>query len=97
MQSTTLETKDMLYLENLVKIKLNDETRERYRLEMSKILDYVNEITSLDLGDVKADHTHRNIFKKDKVIISENHTKKALANAPDKVGSLYKVAQVIKQ
>ena len=92
-----LEIEDMLYLENLVKVRLNEEQREKYRLEMSSILDYVTEITSIDLEDINPDHTHKNIFKNDEVNQSENHTQKALANAPETVGQLYKVSQVIKQ
>ena len=92
-----ITTENMLYLENLVKVRLDAETRENYRLQMGSILDYIQEITSLGLGDVKPDHTHKNIYKNDTVDQDTDHIKRALANAPDKIGNLYKVAQVIKQ
>ena len=92
-----ITTENMLYLENLVKVRLDPERREKYRLEMSGILDYVTEITSIDLGEIKSNHAHKNIFKSDEVMQDTNHTQKALANAPDKIGDLYKVSQVIKQ
>ena len=92
-----ITTENMLYLENLVKVRLDAETRENYRLQMGSILDYIQEITSLGLGDVKPDHTHKNIYKNDIVDQDPDHIKRALENAPDKIGNLYKVAQVIKQ
>ena len=92
-----ITTENMLYLENLVKVRLDTETREKYRLQMGSILDYVQEITSLDLGDVTPDHTHKNIYKNDIVDQDTDHINRALQNAPDKIGNLYKVAQVIKQ
>lgn len=93
-----ITTDDIKYLEKLIKIELTDQKREQYRNEIDEILEYVKEVSSIDLpGAQTTEYSHNNIFKDDEIRISENHTEKALENAPEKLGDLYKVSQVIKQ
>ncbi|MDQ5957246.1 MAG: Aspartyl/glutamyl-tRNA(Asn/Gln) amidotransferase subunit [Patescibacteria group bacterium] len=89
---------DIKYLEGLIKINLTEEKREQYTKEIDEILEYIKEISSVDLGTSKdQEYQHNNIFKSDAVLQDDNHRDLALDNAPEKLGKLYKVSQVLKQ
>ena len=52
----------------------------------------------MPVSDYAADmQAHANIFREDIVLNQDNHIEKAIQNAPDHIGNLYKVSQVIKQ
>lgn len=94
-----INTEDIKYLERLIKLELTEEKREQYAKEIDSILEYIKEINEIELSENKGDteYSHNNIFKGDDVIESVGHTEKAIQNAPEKLGNLYKVSQVIKQ
>ncbi len=84
-------------LERLSRINLSDAEREKYAVEMSDIMDYINEIKDLNVAESMPEYTHSNVFRDDINVNSEGHRVKALKNAPDTLGDYYKVSQVIKQ
>jgi aspartyl-tRNA(Asn)/glutamyl-tRNA(Gln) amidotransferase subunit C len=86
------------YLEGLAKVKIPDGRVEKYQKEISDILGYIQEIQTLDLGDyTDIREGHVNNFREDVINQDDTHILRALKNAPDSIGNLYKVSQVIKQ
>ena len=98
-----INIEDVKYLEGLIKIRLTDEKRKEYAKQIDDILEYIKEISNVNLNDngfAYSDiiHKHNNIFREDEILnIDTGHTQKALSNARDRVGDLYKVSQVLKQ
>jgi aspartyl-tRNA(Asn)/glutamyl-tRNA(Gln) amidotransferase subunit C len=90
-----LKIDDVKYLEGLMRLSLSDEEREVYAKEMSDILDYVQNIESVEIdGETKP--LNINAYREDVVKVAEEHKTKMLENVPDKLGDLVKVSQVIK-
>ena len=86
------------YLEGLAKVKVPEGELEKYQKEISDILEYIQEIQTLDLGDyTDTREEHVNNFREDIINQDDTHMLRALDNAPDKIGNLFKVSQVIKQ
>jgi aspartyl-tRNA(Asn)/glutamyl-tRNA(Gln) amidotransferase subunit C len=86
------------YLEGLAKVKIPEGQVEKYQKEISDILGYIQEIQTLDLGDyTDGREVHINNFREDIINQDDTHMLRALDNAPDKIGNLFKVSQVIKQ
>lgn len=86
------------YLEGLAKVKIPTGELEKYQKEISDILEYIQEIQTLDLGDyADIKESHVNNFRNDVINQDDTHILRALDNAPDRIGNLYKVSQVIKQ
>lgn len=86
------------YLEGLAKVKVPEGELPKYQKEISDILEYIQEIQTLDLGDyTDTREEHVNNFREDIINQDDTHMLRALDNAPDKIGNLYKVSQVIKQ
>jgi aspartyl/glutamyl-tRNA(Asn/Gln) amidotransferase C subunit len=86
------------YLEGLAKVKVPEGELEKYQKEISDILEYIRGIETLDLGDyADTREAHVNNFRDDIVNQDGTHILRALENAPDRIGNLYKVSQVIKQ
>ncbi len=93
-----ISIQDLHYLENLAKVKIPETELENYSKEISDVLEYIKEIQNLEVGEYALDkQVHSNIFRDDLVLNQNNHIDKAIQNAPDSIGNLYKVSQVIKQ
>lgn len=98
MSKVEITNETIKYLEGLAKVKIPEGQVEKYQKEISDILGYIQEIQTLDLGDyTDGREAHVNNFREDLVNQDETHILRALENAPDRIGNLYKVAQVIKQ
>jgi aspartyl/glutamyl-tRNA(Asn/Gln) amidotransferase C subunit len=93
-----ISIQDLHYLENLTKVKIPETELENYSKEISGILNYIQEIQNLEVGEYALDkQVHSNIFRDDITLNADNHIEKAIKNSPDHIGNLYKVSQVIKQ
>lgn len=94
-----VETQDIKYIARLARIRLKDEQLERLTKQMDKILDYVNQLTSLDTKDVSPT-SHilgmKNVFRQDKVKPSIPK-EEMLRLAPLKQGDFFKVPKVIEE
>jgi aspartyl/glutamyl-tRNA(Asn/Gln) amidotransferase C subunit len=98
MNKVEITIEDIKYLEGLAKVKVDDADLSKYQKEISGILGYIQEIQTLDLGDyTDGREDHVNNFREDIVNQDDTHILRALKNAPDSMGNLYKVSQVIKQ
>ena len=94
----SITTQEIINLENLSKIRLTEEERIKFASEMSDVLEYIKEIQNVELAESDVEHIHSNVFKSDEVKnVEGEHIVNAIQNAPDHIGDLYKVSQVIKQ
>jgi len=84
---------------DLARITLTEEEVELYATQLSKILDYMEQLNELDTTNVEpVSHVQNvvNVFREDKVKKSLD-IKEVLQNAPEKEGSFFKVSGVIKK
>ena len=92
-----ISKEDVGYVSRLAKIKLNKEELIKYQRDLEEILLYMEKLKSLSTKNVK-ETTHIlpivNRFRKDRVSKGLDQ-KAALANAPARKGSYFKVPKVI--
>ena len=80
----------------LAKLKLSEEEREKFTVQLSEILDYIDKLNELDTDDIVPLH---HIFEFD-TPLREDETKvglnqeKALMNAPAKENGYFKTPKV---
>jgi aspartyl-tRNA(Asn)/glutamyl-tRNA(Gln) amidotransferase subunit C len=89
--------RDVEYVADLAKLELSQEEKERFQLELSNIIEYIDQLNELDTRDVRAtSHTTflQNVLREDKVMPSLSPDQ-ALANAPEKKDGFFKVPKVI--
>lgn len=92
-----VETQDVQYIAHLARIRLKREQIDRLTKQLDEILDYVNQLKSVDTENVQST-SHvlpiKNVFREDTVrrsILKEE----ALGNAPSIQGDFFKVPKVI--
>ena len=84
-------------LEALAALRLSDAERERMRAQLERILEYMQQISELDLRDVPpTSHglVAENVLREDEVRPSLS-TEDALRNAPDARGGFYRVPRFL--
>ena len=89
---TTIE-----YVGILAKLELSGEEREAAKRDMSRMLDYVDELNELDTAGVEPmSHLFpvHNVFREDEVINADSR-KQILANAPEQKDGAFKVPRTI--
>ncbi len=81
----------------LAMLKIKEQDLEKFVSQFNEILNYMEEINSLDLSDQEAAFhitELKNVFREDEIGHSlDNNT--ALANAPEGVDGFFKVPRVI--
>lgn len=91
--------KDVEYIAELAKLKLNEEELVSYTKDMNEILNYIDKLNELDTSDVEPlSHPIEaaNVMREDKPADSIDR-EKALKNAPKADEQFFKVPKVIKQ
>lgn len=92
-----LSRQQVEHIAELAKLALTDEEKERYRLQLSAILDYADMLQQLDLDGVPpmshaADLT--NITREDEP--AESYPRdEVLANVPDRQGGFIRVRPIL--
>jgi aspartyl-tRNA(Asn)/glutamyl-tRNA(Gln) amidotransferase subunit C len=93
----SVTTDDVRHIASLARLRFTDAEQERLAGELSRILDYVDQLDELDTTDVPPmAHVFDapTVFRPDRV--EERVTRdEALANAPDADGSYFRVPKVI--
>lgn len=85
------------YLSELARIALTDEESRRLEQELQTILDYVSQLNTVDTEGVEPTYhvlPVTNVFREDAVEPSLP-VEDALANAPDRSGTSFRVPRVI--
>ena len=87
---------DVDHVAKLSLLSFEEEDKEKFAKELSKIITYMEKIQELDCRDVPpADHVLRkkNVFREDTALYVDIG-QEALANAPRREGNYYKVLAV---
>jgi len=99
-----LSDEDVRHIAQLARIKLTEKEREKFREELSSILDYVKKLNRLDTGNVEPLYQttgivnalrpdkHRKDFE-----MTEDLNKKLIGQAPHKENRFIKVKSVLKK
>lgn len=88
---------EVIRIAELAKLKLTEEEIIKFQIELSKILEYVEQLKEIDTKEVKPlSHpiSRVNIFREDKVTKSID-IEEALSNAPERTEEFFKVPKVI--
>lgn len=92
-----ISTADVEHVARLARLELSEEEKKLFAGQMGAILGYVEKLKELDTeGVLPTSHAvpMENSFREDNAAQSIG-VEKALANAPDRAGSFYRVPKVI--
>lgn len=92
-----LSKEDVLHIAKLSKLKLTDLEVEKFRGQLSSVLDYVGELSKVDTKDVEitAQVTGlTNVFDEDKISDEKTTYEEIKRNAPEFEDGAYKVPGV---
>ena len=92
-----IDSKLVEYLEDLSRLKLSKEEEEKAKVDLEKILNYIDKLNELDTADVEAvshPFAFTNNFREDSVVASADRDV-ILANAPMKKDGCFKVPKTV--
>lgn len=92
-----ISTEDVEHIAMLARLRLGDEEKELYRLQLSDILTYVQKLDELEIENVEpTSHVIpiRNVFRED-TPGSSLPREEALRNAPQASEAFYQVPKII--
>lgn len=81
------------YVGILAKLELSDEEKEKAKLDMGRMLDYIDKLGELDTTDVEPmSHVFpvENVFRED-VVTNGNERERLLSNAPQEKDGMFVV------
>jgi len=90
-----MDIKDVENLANLAKIDLSDEEKKQILKDMGSILDYVKQIESVKVPDVKPQFDLYNIWREDKLMPREFSLELIKKQFPDSQGNFLKVKKIL--
>ena len=90
-----IDDKLIQYLEDLSRLHLTEEEKEKSKEELGKILNYVDMLNELDTTGVEEmSFSFTNNFREDEAVNTENR-EALLANAPEQKDGCFKVPQTV--
>jgi aspartyl-tRNA(Asn)/glutamyl-tRNA(Gln) amidotransferase subunit C len=92
-----LTKEEVIKIAQLARIALTDAEVEKFRTELSTVLDYVEELKQVDvsgLEEVSQVTGLINVQREDKVVIAENH-QEILSQAPEIKDGYFKVKAIL--
>ena len=92
-----ISRQDVEHVARLARLELNDDELERMREQLNAILGYIDKLRELDITNVEPT-SHAvplvNVMREDEVVPCLPQDQ-MLANAPDRVGELFRVPRII--
>lgn len=81
----------------LARLKLTENETEKFTEQITKSIEYFNQISEINTNNVEPLLTPTEIefFSREDMITKEATTEELLKNAPEKVGNLFKVPPVV--
>jgi aspartyl-tRNA(Asn)/glutamyl-tRNA(Gln) amidotransferase subunit C len=92
-----LTKEEVVKISQLARIALSDEEVEKFRKELSTVLDYVEELKKVDtegLEEVSQVTGLVNVQREDKIVTAQNH-EEILSQAPEIKDGFYKVKAIL--
>jgi aspartyl-tRNA(Asn)/glutamyl-tRNA(Gln) amidotransferase subunit C len=93
-----LSRDDVLKLARLSRLKLTDEEIEKYRTELSSILEYVQMLNAVDVTGLEPTYQVtglKNVMRDDEIKPYQAKPKELLENAPEVQNNQFKVRRVL--
>ncbi len=93
-----LSREDILKLAKLAKLELGEEEIEEFRLEISEILGYVEQLQKVDVDDLKPTYQVtglKNVTRPDEIFNYDTSPQELLKNAPETKDGYIKVKRVL--
>lgn len=94
-----ISREEVVHVARLARLELTDEEIERFRGQLSAVLERAERIQALDLDDVPPT-AHpvelRNVWRSD-VVVPPQDPDAILANAPQREGNLYRVPRILEE
>ena len=93
----TIGKKDIEYIANLSRIELTESEKEKFVIQLSDILSYIEKLNELNTANVEPmayTTNESNVFRED-VLVQSISPEDALRNAPAIMGVFFKVPKVI--
>lgn len=93
-----LSREEVLKLARLARLSLTDDEVERYRVELSNIIEYIDLLNEADVEGLKPTSQVTglvNVFRADEVVESVTTPEELLELAPDRGGDYIKVKRMI--
>ena len=91
--------KDVDYVARLARLKLTDEEKEKFTLQLESIISYIDQLKEVDTANIQpTSHVLelKNAWREDKTLKSSGELlEDILKNAPDREGNFFKVKKVI--
>lgn len=92
-----VKIQDVYYIARLARLQVDEDKVQRISQKMSKILDYMSKLESLDYGEadeLTSFEPQSNIFREDTVKVRISHDE-ALSESPNIDSDYYRVPKVI--
>ncbi|MEX0910032.1 MAG: Asp-tRNA(Asn)/Glu-tRNA(Gln) amidotransferase subunit GatC [Candidatus Paceibacterota bacterium] len=93
-----ISTEEVKNLANLARLRLSVEETERFKGEISSILNYIDSINSVDVQQKESSDDNINVFREDEITNKpDEYTERILQAAPERNGRYIKVPRILSQ
>lgn len=92
-----ISQKDIEHIARLAKLRISEEEAKQYAAQLSKSLEYFNQISEVDVTGVEplVTPTEIDFFMREDAVSKSVSTEELTMNAPEKMGHLFKVPPVV--
>lgn len=91
-----MQKEDILKLADLAKLSINDEQANKLVSGMESILDYVKQISTVNVSDIENNFEHKNITREDtSTDVPEQYSDDIINEMPDNQGRYLKVKKIL--
>lgn len=90
-----MEIKDIENLAELAKIELTEEEKKGLMKDLDSILDYIKQISEVDVKDIEPEYENRNIWREDKLEERDFSKKLIEEQFPDSKDGFVKVKKIL--
>lgn len=92
-----IDRKTIEHIAHLSRLEVSEQQAQEFSEQLSKILGYFEQISKVDTKDVEPLVTPSEIesFWREDKVVHTNSSEEMVANAPERVGQLFKVPPVV--
>lgn len=92
-----IDKKTISQIAKLSRIEISEEDANKYAKDLSKVLDYFDQISKIETKNIEPMTTpvENEYFWREDKVVAEYSPEEMLQNAPDRAGNLFKVPPVV--
>ncbi|MFN7905148.1 MAG: Asp-tRNA(Asn)/Glu-tRNA(Gln) amidotransferase subunit GatC [Pseudobdellovibrionaceae bacterium] len=92
-----IDQKNIEHIAKLAKLRISEDEAKQYAAQLSKSLEYFDQISQVDVTGVEPMVTPSDIevFLRDDQVVKTVSSEDLVANAPERLGHLFKVPPVV--